>query len=463
MACTGTPKVTGLVGLDDALNNAITDIESKLPSGTPIVVTAITAPQHETREYIGEELSSRFKNLKTLARDSALSTVMKEQEFQMSGIVSDESAVGIGHFIGAQAVISGDIRNYTDFTQLRLRIVNVRTAEFFTYSARINNKDRLLANIQPNNASSSDRPVRVSNTALDHLNRGNDLLAQKKYNEALQEFDQAIAIDSKFVAAYRGRGIAYYQKIDDERAIAELDQAIRLNPKDTEAYHTRGLVYFFRGYINESIDDLDRAIADFTSVIRINSKYAEAYLFRGQSYSQKNYFRQINEFDREIEDYTNAIRVNPNYAGAYIQRGISYSRKGDFDRAIADITSGLRIEPNNDNAYFERGMAFSKKSDFVHAIADFTSAIRLTPNQTIYYSYRGKAYTEKGDFDRAIADFNNVIRIKPDSADGYYSRGRAHEAKGDLNNAIADYETAMQLGYNWLNTTIDRLRQQQRR
>ena len=416
-------KISGIIGLDAALDGAVKEIEAKLPKGTPIVVTAITAPSKDTMEFLGDELSGRFKNLKTLAREAALREVEKEQDFQLSGMVSDDSAVGIGHFIGAQFVISGDMKQFADFTQLRLRIVDVRTAETFTYSARINNKDRLLTNIIPPavTAASGSKPVKVSENVLDHLNRGYDFIVQKKFDEALQEFNQAIAINSNMA----------------------------------EAYKSRGWIYFLIGEKNGRIDDIDRSIADYTSAIRINPNYAEAYFMRGYIYE-----RLKKDFDRAIADYTSALRINPNYVDVYRFRADAYERNGDYDRAIADYTNTIRINPKYVIAYSSRAAAYHRKRDYDRAIADYTSIIRIDSNDKYAYSGRGYAYEMKNDYDNVIADFTSAIRIDPNDADYYNTRGEAYENKGDIDRAIADYENALRLGNSWLKDKIERLRKQ---
>jgi len=486
-SCGTNPAVTGLVGLDAALDGAVTDIESKLPNGTPIVVTVINAPHNETREFLGEELSSRFKNLKTLARESALNEVMKEQDFQMSGMVSDESAVGIGHFTGAQAVITGDIRSYADFTQLRLRIVNVRTSEAFIYSARINNNDRLLANIQPSAASSGDRPARVSTRAIDYLNRGNDFLVEGRPNEALNEFDQAITINSRFAEAFRGRGIAYFNKGDYERAIEEFNQAIRLKPRYAEAYNSRGIAYSTLGIRKNTdsehfdvslIAEFNLAVEDFASAIRLNPNYAEAYVERGQLTiflyeSIHQTFDYSDEVRRGIADYSSAIRINPNLSYAYLLRSSEYFKRGEFDLGMADLNKAIQIEPNVGGYYVSRGNIYMSRGDGARAIADYNQAIRIFTNNiqtahtdlgvSLVYSDRGEVYEKIGDLDRAIADYTSGIQVYPNSAINYSKRASVYEKKGDLNRAIADYEAAMRLGFFWYQSTIDRLRQQQSR
>jgi len=497
-ACgTAGPAVSGLVGLDAALDGAILDIEAKLPSGTPIVITVITAPNSGAREFIGDELSSRFKNLKTLAREAALSAAEREQDFQMSGIVSDESAVSIGNYIGAQAVISGEMKRFEDFTQLRLRTVNVETSESFVYSARIANNDRLLANILPRAETSGARRERTSTRAIDHLNRGNDFIAEKRLDDAIQEFDQAIAINSGLAEAYLGRGIAYRNKGDRDRALEEFNHAIRIRPNYAEAYKRRGSLFYFRGFFKKleglnGDSDIENAMADYNNAIRINSNDYEAYYMRSILYSLKD------DDDRAMTDLNSALRINPNFAHAYYIRGLNYALNKDFDRAIADFTSVLRIDPNDTNSlyqraeayaekrdfdraiadytgiiridpdyylikhvYYKRGEAYEEKGDFDRAIADFTSVLRIDPNDTISLFRRAEAYAEKGDFDRAIADFTSAIQIDPNRARAYSSRGSVYEKTGDINRAIADYETAVRLGSVSFQRDIDRLRQQQ--
>jgi len=376
-----SPAVSGLVGLDAALDGAVQDIESRLPKGTPIVVTAITAPNNDAKDFLGDEISGRFKNLKPLAREAALKAVEKEQFFQLSGMVSDESAVGIGHFIGAKAVISGDMKRYADFTQLRLRIVDVETSQAFIYSARIANNDRLLANILPRANAAASGGTKVSDNALDHLNRGKDFFVEQKYDEAIQEFDQAIAIDSKFAEAYKGRGLAYFWKRDVDRGIEEFNYAIRLNPNDAEAYKDRGFTSYQVKSIwyTVTINDIDRAIADLSAAIRIKPDYAEAYVLRARLYSHT----LKGDSDRGIADCTSAIRINPKDAEAYYVRGLIYDIKGDYDRAIADYTSVIRIDPNYSSieyVYRDRGQAYEKKGDIDRAIADYETALRLGDN-----------------------------------------------------------------------------------
>jgi tetratricopeptide (TPR) repeat protein len=415
--------VSGLLSLDEAIEGAAVAIEGRVAGGSEIAVYKITASHDTIGDYLAEDLNDKISmrgNLVPLARGAALQYVDTEHEFQMSGMVRDESAVGIGHYLGAKVVITGTFDRYADFSQFRLRAINVETsALLYSYMSRINNKDRVLANITA--PLDTMKAQRITENALAHLNKGKDLFAENKWDEAIAEFDKALAINKDLAEAYYYRGSAYIYKGDFDKAITDNDQAIRLNPNYVEAYSNRGFAYAKKG-------DNDRAIADLTQAIRIDPNFVIAYTNRAN----------ISDDDQAIADYTQAIRINPNLAYAYYERGtVFYMFKMDYDRATTDFEAALRLDPSNanykkslENVRRLRGMTalqiadenfgfgrfLFNNGDDDQAIKFFTQAIRLNPNFAPPYEYRALAYYRKGDIDRAIADFEAALRINPNNA-----------------------------------------------
>jgi tetratricopeptide (TPR) repeat protein len=435
--CMSTPQVGEIMSLEKAVAGAAAAVEAKTQKGDAVAVVKITAPLPVLSDFLRNELDKRLNagaKLIVLAREQALEIVNTEHQFQMSGMVSDESAVGIGHYLGAGAVITGDFTRFANFSQLYIRAVDVRTAQMFaTYSAKITNGDPALVSMTKTLGPA--KRADVNDSALEHLNKGRDLLAAGIPDIAIKEFNRAIAKDRNFAEAYRYRGNAYSDKNDYDRAIADYTQAIRLDTNSAPAYNNRGATYSDKG-------DYDRAITDYTEAIRLDPNYAHAYNNRGNAYSDKG------DYDRAITDYNQAIRLDPNYTYAYNNRGNAYSDKGDYDRAIADYTQALRLEPNSADAYYNQGNAYYRKGDYDRAIADYNQAIRLNPNDADAYTNRGDAYRAKGDYDRAIADYNQAIRLNPNNTNAYTNRGVAYYNKGNRARARADWKKALALDPN---------------
>jgi hypothetical protein len=120
---------TAIVKSFDTLNQFI-------PNGSKIAILAIT-PNNDDSIYISEELMIQFFNsgkYLIVERDT-LEVIRQEQLLQMSGEVSDDSAVSIGQFIGADVVITGTISGNGNQRRLRLKALSVKTAQILAISS----------------------------------------------------------------------------------------------------------------------------------------------------------------------------------------------------------------------------------------------------------------------------------------------------------------------------------------
>ena len=113
-------------------------------------------------------------------------------------------------------------------------------------------------------------------TAAMYFYQGNKEARSENYKEAIQCYDKAIVINSKFAMAYYVRGLANALLGNHKKAIADYDQAIALNPKHAKAYHMHGLA-------NALLDNHKEAIADYDQAIALNRQDAEVYHVRGRA------------------------------------------------------------------------------------------------------------------------------------------------------------------------------------
>jgi len=227
-------------------------------------------------------------------------------------------------------------------------------------------------------------------------------------------------------------GYLLFQQKKPEDAIAAYDQAIRLKADLAGAYNNRGIA-------KRTLERYEDAIADHDQAIRLDPNNAGAYTNRGIAK------RALERYEDAIADHDQAIRLDPNNAGAYNNRGAVKAVLERYEDAIADYDQAIRLEPDYTDAYNNRGVAKAELERYEDAIADHDQAIRLDPNDAGAYNDRGIAKSKLDRYEDAITDFDQAIRIKPDYAGAYNNRGVAKSALGRIDEARQDFEKARDL------------------
>lgn len=118
---------------DNEVNTISDSLYKQIPLGSKVLILDFKDLNDiitHFGKYLAEKISiniSKNKSIQTIDRNN-IELIIKEQQFQLSGFVSDESAVEIGKFVGASHIIFGTITEFVDFVELELKIVNVEKA-----------------------------------------------------------------------------------------------------------------------------------------------------------------------------------------------------------------------------------------------------------------------------------------------------------------------------------------------
>jgi TonB family protein len=154
-----------------------------------------------------------------------------------------------------------------------------------------------------------------------------------------------------------GRGAAYFQKSDFDRALVDYNEAISNDPHNADAFWSRGNAYW------TMVEDKS-AFMDFDEAIRLNPMPAY-FLARASRYIS------ILKSELAIADLTQVIAIDPRFAAAYRSRGVAYGQQKEFDRALADFDHTLQIDPGDTKALTERRLAYDAKGENLKTNADY--------------------------------------------------------------------------------------------
>jgi curli biogenesis system outer membrane secretion channel CsgG len=123
------PVCSGRHSLENAVQTTAADISNKINDGTIAVVTISTSNGNLSLQVI-RWLENRLveSGKLTIISRQQINAVLNEQKFGLSGYVDDESARRIGHIVGAEYVLSGEIIIVNGTSILNIQVIETETA-----------------------------------------------------------------------------------------------------------------------------------------------------------------------------------------------------------------------------------------------------------------------------------------------------------------------------------------------
>lgn len=120
--------------IDSVILKVANDISSRCNTKTILCILDFNSPTQEMSEYIQTELTSQVteNGMKVVTR-SNMGKIDKELNYQLSGFISDETALSICKRLGANAIIFGQIKELDNKYNLRVRLLDVETASYVLF------------------------------------------------------------------------------------------------------------------------------------------------------------------------------------------------------------------------------------------------------------------------------------------------------------------------------------------
>jgi len=135
--------------------------------------------------------------------------------------------------------------------------------------------------------------------------------------------------------ATRGQVLARSGKTDE--ALAEYDSALALDPYNIQALYGRGLIY-------QGQNQHQQAVEDFTAANGLSPQRVEPLLGRATSYLA------LDKAKEAAADLDEAVQADPNSAQAWTTRGQAYERLGDKAKAAASYSRSIALRPKDEAA-----------------------------------------------------------------------------------------------------------------
>jgi type IV pilus biogenesis/stability protein PilW len=200
-----------------------------------------------------------------------------------------------------------------------------------------------------------------------HYNLGAEALRANRAQDALKEFDEALAADEQFADAHLGRGLVMeygYGKLDE--AEKEYRRAIQLRPAFPEAHNNLGQLLAKRGRLSDAVAEFDLALSSML--------YKEPYIARC---NKGEALYRLGRHDEGIAELTTCLRLNPRYCLGQRMLGRIHLDEGRPKKALEAFDKYAQSCPGTADAWYQVGVAQLKVGDATKASDAFQRCAEL--------------------------------------------------------------------------------------
>ena len=162
---------------------------------------------------------------------------------------------------------------------------------------------------------------------------GTTFLQLKKYDEAINNFEQSLKYNSFFPETYNNLGVALAEKKKYSLALNNYNKAINLKVDYVDAYLNRGISFI-------KLLKYDEAISDFNIAISKDPYNSKAYNSLG------NAFKGLEKYDQAIASFEKAIKINGNYLEAISNKANVFETQKKFKDSLNLINQIYKKDPN---------------------------------------------------------------------------------------------------------------------
>lgn len=276
---------------------------------------------------------------------------------------------------------------------------------------------------------SYDASLRLEKTADTYCNRAGTLIDLARYDDALDSFNQALALLPNHVMALDGRGVALARLGRHEEALASHQEATALDPDYAQAWcnAARAAVTLKR---------FDNALAAYDQALALHPGDAANHINRGAVLAD------LRRYEDALASIEHAITLAPGYIDAYLNRGATQKLLSRHEDALRSYDEILKLAPDHVAARIHRGTSLIALERREEALTEFDIVLDVDRDNVDALTCRGGLLHDLGRNDEGLECLHRAMAITPDAADATYNCGIIHMSLGRHDKALEYFERA---------------------
>ena|GEM_PF-793739 len=288
-------------------------------------------------------------------------------------------------------------------------------------------------------------------TAREWDKKGDAFLKQRRYEDAVDCYDQALNIEGYETAllevepqnarAWNNRGLALYGLKRYEDAIDCFNLALMIEPELVHSWYNKGLALAGMKRYEEAIYCYDRAI-------QIEPEGASIWVGKGLALTG------LQRYEDAIDCYGRALQIEPKNAMAWNNKGIALYGLKRYEDAIDCYDRALQIDPTLNSARENKKIAQEaswrglEDEEYEWPEEDEEEGVDYEEDadeDDEYWLFKGWDLTEAGEDEKAIECFERALEISPENDEAWEGKGRALLKLGEDEEALECFEKALEI------------------
>lgn len=435
----------------DEVVRAITETREAMESAAALPKTKAIAvlpfsnisPDKES-DYFSDGLTDEL--ITNLSRLKDIRVVPRTTAMQYKGTKKDNKT--IGYELGVPYILAGSVRKFQENLRITVELVDIasdaqmwadaykgKLEDVFDFQEQVSQKivDALMLKLTPTEKIVLSKRQTENSEAFDCYLRGREFLyrhTKSAVQIAIELFQKATQLDTRYAAAYAGLGEAYAHLYENfEKKETWLNRALEAGLKAqmydstlSEAYATLALVYFRMTDIGKG--SLEDTLSAGQKAIELDPNNYIGYWILGRIY-------HTTDRDQEaVSMYRKVIEINPDFYSAYMDLQTAYEKLGQKDKWTETLNAALKMypryllqHPDEGRAHILYAADLTKVGRFDEARVEAAKAIQLSPDDSLmlynvacFYSRLGEKNTAVETLKKAIiSGYENYEWIKRDS------------------------------------------------
>jgi tetratricopeptide (TPR) repeat protein len=293
-----------------------------------------------------------------------------------------------------------------------------------------------------------------------HLALGGLYGASGKLENALDEYERALAVNPNLPDAYIGLAKTYIAMHRNDDAEANLRRAIDVDVSYWASFNELGKFLFSQGRFLEAAEFFQMFVNRADDDAQALNNLGGAYYFAG-------------DFKRAAAAWDDSLVVKPTRS-AYSNTGSMYFYLGDFEQAADRYAKAVNLAPNDyrlwgnlaDAYYFMDGKSQVSDVAYKRAVEFGEKQLEIDARNTSAMSDVALFYSRLGQHDKALEMDAESRRQAPDDMYVYYNSALIYAQFEQTDEALTMLERAVELEYQKellpLDPAFEALRDEQR-